>query len=175
MQVPADFKLIFVPSTAVIPEVIKVCGPSLAKAFSWVRLCAHFPWVVHAGVGEEQHFVRACDGRGDQPVLWPYRHDRYRELPCFGLEELQCAGLTLLGCWVSADLLTLVVATAEAKELVDVLCRNQVDWETFIQTELQVFRDQTIADMTSTFCHTHRASGPSSQLTPRPLALRRHL
>lgn len=73
----------------------------------------------------------------------------------------------------SADLLTLVVATAEAKELVDVLCRNQVDWETFIQTELQVFRDQTIADMTST-CHTHRASGPSSQLTPRPLALRRH-
>lgn len=50
MQVPADFKLIFVPSTAVIPEVIKVCGPCLAQAFSWVCFCAHFPWVVHIQV-----------------------------------------------------------------------------------------------------------------------------
>lgn len=52
-----------------------------------------------------------------------------------------------------ADLLTLVVATAEAKELIDVLSRKEIDWETFIQTELKVFADQTIAEMTSTLSH----------------------
>lgn len=95
--VPADFKLIFVPSTAVIPEVIKV----LVK-------------------------------------------NNISSVPVMDVETNQFSGLIDM-----IDLLTLVVATAEAKELVDVLCRNQVDWETFIQTELQVFRDQTIADMTN--------------------------
>lgn len=47
------------------------------------------------------------------------------------------------------DLLTLVIATAEAKELLDVLSKDKVSWETFIQTELKVFAEQTIDGMTS--------------------------
>lgn len=51
---------------------------------------------------------------------------------------------------LNTDLLTLVVATSEAKELIDVLSRKEVDWETFIQQELEVFSNQTIGEMAST-------------------------
>jgi len=47
------------------------------------------------------------------------------------------------------DVLTLVIATAEAKELIDVLSKKEVDWETFIRTELQVFSGQPIGELTN--------------------------
>lgn len=93
--VPSDFKLVFVPSNAVVPDVIKV----LIK-------------------------------------------NNISSVPVMDVATNQFTGLIDM-----IDLLTLVVATAEAKELVDVLCRKEVDWNTFIQTELQVFRDQTIGEM----------------------------
>ncbi len=49
----------------------------------------------------------------------------------------------------TTDMVTLVVAMADAKNIVEALCGHDISWQVFMDREREVFKQEPIAEMPS--------------------------